>query len=65
MSLVDNSSVKPFIRLFKDVGIDLFVDKNDLGQRNIKDEEVISEVKAIERTEMLDLICKADFVITF
>jgi len=62
---VDNTLTRSFIRLFEDIDVDLYVDKHDLGERGLEDEELIPEVKPKERTGVLDLICRSDVVLTF
>lgn len=65
LKTADDSSIRPFIRLFKDLDIALYVDRDDLKVRGLQDEELLPEVKNIERAEVLDIICEADVVLTF
>ena len=65
LKAADHTLIRPFIRLFEDLDIDLCVDKHDLSERALDGAELIPEVKTLERTEVLGLICEADVVLTF
>ena len=62
---VDHTLTRPFIRVFPDLDIDLYVDKSDLQQEGMGEVELIPEVKALEKNEVIELVCQADLVITF
>lgn len=62
---VNNTLTRPFIRLFEDLEIKLYVDKQGLSERGLEDEELIPDVRKLERTDILELICGADVVLTF
>jgi len=65
LNAADHNLTRPFIRLFEDLDIDLYVDKQDLVERGLEAAELMPEVKPLERTEVLDLICGADVALTF
>jgi sulfur relay (sulfurtransferase) DsrF/TusC family protein len=61
----DNTLIQPFIRVLPDLDIDLYVDKSDLREKGLTEAELIRDVKAIEREDVIQLICEADIVLTF
>lgn len=65
LKAIDHTLTYPFIRLFEDLDINLYVDEHDLSERGLEDAELIPEVKTLERTGVLELICGADVVLTF
>lgn len=62
---VDNSSVKPFIRNFEVMDINLYVDSQDLVERKLQCEDLIPEVEKLERLDIMNIINNADVVLSF
>lgn len=62
---VDNRSTQPFIKLFLNLDVGLYVDRGDLEERGLDGAELISEVTALESSDVLDLVNEADVVLTF
>lgn len=54
-----------YLRLAKDMEIDLFVVRKDLKNRGLEGMELEQEVEVISNTELLDIIDAADLVINF
>lgn len=65
LNRVDNSATKPFIRNFDVMDINLYVDSQDLQERDLQGEDLISEVEKLARSDVIDAINNADLVLSF
>jgi sulfur relay (sulfurtransferase) DsrF/TusC family protein len=61
----DKGNTKPFLRLFKDLNIRLLVDADDLALRGYTSQDIISEAELVSHDELVDLLARADSVLSF
>ena len=65
LNSVDNSATKPFIRNFDAMDINLYVDGQDIEERELQSEDLIPEVEKLQRSDVLKIIKNADVVLSF
>jgi sulfur relay (sulfurtransferase) DsrF/TusC family protein len=61
----DKSNTEPILRLFKDLNIRLMVDADELALRGYTSQDVITEAELKSQNEIVDILARADSVLSF